>query len=70
MDRKHCANEELRSRVRKCRVIFKFKQNLIQNQSHSSDKGKLHKFLLYLLQGIIPRNNLLSILGSVEHNSE
>ena len=42
MDRKRRANDKLRSRVRKHRVISKFKQNLIQNQPDSSDGGKLH----------------------------
>ena len=56
MDRKRCANDILRSRVRKHRVIPKFKENSIQNYSDWSDGGKVNKFLLYLLQNIIFRN--------------
>ena len=69
MDRKRCANDTLRSRVRKHRVISRFKENSIQNHSDSKDGGKVHKFLLYLLQNIIFRNKLLFIsVESVEHN--
>ena len=42
----------------------------IQNDSDWSDGGKIHKFLLYLLQNIIFRNKLLFIPESVEHNVE
>ena len=67
MDTKRRANDILRSRVRKHRVISKFKENPIQNHSYSSDSGKVDKFLLYLLQNIIFRNKLLFISESSEH---
>ena len=70
MDRKRRENGTLRSRVRKHRVISKFKEDSIQNHSDSSDGGKVHKFLLYLLQNIIFGNKLLFSSESVEHNLE
>ena len=70
MDRKRRANDTLRSQVRKHRLIQKFKENSIQNHCDSSDRGKVHKFLLYLLQNIILRDKLLFISESVEHNVE
>ena len=70
MDRKRRANDTLRSRVRKHRVISKFKKNSIQNHSDSSDGGKVHRFLLYLSQNIIFGNMLLFISEPVEHNVE
>ena len=50
MDRKRLVNDKLRSRVRKHRVISKFRENLIRYQSDSSDGGKIHKFLSYLCE--------------------
>ena len=44
MDRKRCANDTLRSRIRKNRVISKFKGNSIQNNSDSSDAGMYTNF--------------------------
>ena len=46
MDRKRHANDTLRSRVRKHRVILKFKENSIQNHSDSSNGDKVHKFFI------------------------
>ena len=51
-------------------MILKFKENSIQHHSDSSDGGKVHKFLLYLLENIIFTKKLLLILESVEHNAE
>ena len=68
MDRKRRANDTLRSRVRKHRVISKFKENSIPNHSDSSDDRKVHKFVLYLLQNANFRNKLLCIAEFVEHN--